>query len=399
MMLMMALQGAQGFTDNFSAARRGVPPPQQGGAQDMVPMMAMMQRNQMANAELEFNRQKFSAEQQQAMRQQEMDAAAAKELGVHPAVLALAREKFGENIAEQHGSHTVGANDRLFFGNQQVAGALPEYHDANFINREAKTATPIAAAQDFLLRKAAAGAQRNITTVDARNVNNGFDAMLAQAQEERKAMTGKTERLGEIANVTNEMADIAYNNPKVFDPTADFDALMTQGEGILKKWAAGEPLTPEQTQYLSAYNRAKQLNVSEGFALVAGLKPISEAEVKLGLQTALGPSKPIPQVMVRAVQAELAAKRQQAMQNEFDAYQAQALETARKGGEGYSPAAHRMHMMEWEKNNPVSADAFQDVLAKLSKKFPYGGGGAAPNTYTGDPNDADAMAAFYNKRP
>lgn len=363
------------------------------GGLDMGSILRMQQlqaaqANQQADNELQrqafsLKQREFDAGQQAAQKQAEMDAEAAAQLGVHPSVLALAREKFGENFAERFGMTTLSPGEVATSNGQEIARNAPllQATDSGVFNPDPRSGGAFQTNQDMLrnaLARAAAGATRVTNTTDNRNMNNGFDAMLGQSMEDRKAMAGKTEKLNALAAATSEMADIAVANPKVFDPTADVEALMTQGEGILKKWVAKEPLTPEQTQFLSAYNRAKQLNVTEGFGLVADLKPVSEAEVKLGLQTALGPGKPIPQVLVRSVQAQLAARRQADLQNEFDRSQALMLQAARRGEFVYSPAAHRMHMMEWEKNNPVSADAFQDVLATLSKKFPYGGGGAEP---------------------
>ena len=399
MQMMMLMSGVQGFADNLGAAQRGEPVQQSGGMREFVPMMAMMQRGQAQSQELELQRQQLAAAQQAAQREQEMLMKAAPAyaeragIPVEAAYAAMIGKggPFADALAKNMEDYTVG--DIRFSGLDDSARARA-FQKADLgafdpLSGQTSIDPAVVAAKRLIARD---GATR--LDVDARNMSNGFDAMLGQAMEDRKAMTAKTDKLNELAAITGEMADIAASNQRVFEPAADFDALMTQGEAILKRAVANEPISSEETQFLSAYNRAKQLNVTEGFNLVANLKPISEAEVKLGLQTALGPGKPVPQVMVRSVQAQLAARRQADLQNEFDRSQAEMLRAAQAGGEPYSPAAHRLHMMEWEKANPVSQDAFQDVLSTLSKKFPYGGGGDR----LADDASVDDVAQFYNNK-
>lgn len=159
--MMMLMQGVQSFTDNFSAARRGVQPPQQGGGmQEMVPMMAMMQRGQAANAEMELERQKFSAQQQAAQRQTAEDEVAAKHFNVPVEVLRLARQKMGEEYAERLGTQVVGANDRLISGGQQVVGALPEVTPGGSFNRETLQYVKNPAMQADALARGQSGATR-----------------------------------------------------------------------------------------------------------------------------------------------------------------------------------------------------------------------------------------------
>lgn len=58
MQMMMLMSGVQGFADNLGAAQRGAPVQQQGGGmREFIPMMAMMQRGQAQNQELELQRQ------------------------------------------------------------------------------------------------------------------------------------------------------------------------------------------------------------------------------------------------------------------------------------------------------------------------------------------------------
>lgn len=122
MQMMMLMQGAQGFTDNFSAARRGVQPPQQGGGmQEMVPMMAMMQRGQAANAEMELERQKFAAAQQAAQQRSQMLEQAAKDMGVPLAVVASNPDAVITAYADRLKAQKLGAGDQLYVGGEKAA--------------------------------------------------------------------------------------------------------------------------------------------------------------------------------------------------------------------------------------------------------------------------------------
>ncbi len=165
MQMMMLMSGVQGFADNLGAAQRGEPVQQSGGMREFVPMMAMMQRGQAQSQELELQRQQFAAEQQALQQQMQEDAAAAKHLNVPVEVLRLARQKMGEEYAERLGAQTVGANDRLYFGGQQVVDALPEYHDGVLVRRSDGAATPVQAAQDFMLKRAVLGRPDQRTSV------------------------------------------------------------------------------------------------------------------------------------------------------------------------------------------------------------------------------------------
>lgn len=409
MLLMQSLQQLPQSLSKQNLPPRGAYAPggyggqQDGGMGDLVPTMLRMQQmraaqeNQMADNALQQRQfeagqvalqQKASEEQQRIERIKRAIPGISAATGQPPEVVEAAlmggldSNPLVEAMGKNAENYSLGNVRFSGSGNNPIARAMESVRLGAFDPVSGQTIVDrnIVAADKDIARSG-----RTSVNVDARNMTNGFDAMLGQAMEDRKAMTGKTDKLNELAAITGEMADIAASNPRVFEPASDFDALMTQGEAILKRAAANKSLSPEETQFLSAYNRAKQLNVTEGFNLVANLKPISEAEVKLGLQTALGPGKPVPQVMVRSVQAQLAAKRQADLQNEFDRSQAEMLQAAQAGGPPYSPAAHRLHMMEWEKANPVSQDSLQDVLATLSRKLPYGGGGKAAGRPDDDP--------------
>lgn len=117
MQMMMLMSGVQGFADNLGAAQRGAPVQQQGGGmREFIPMMAMMQRGQAQNQELELQRQQFAAAQQAAQREQEMLMKAAPAyaeragIPVEAAYAAMIGKggPFAEALAKNMEDYTVG---------------------------------------------------------------------------------------------------------------------------------------------------------------------------------------------------------------------------------------------------------------------------------------------------
>ena len=166
MILMQGLSNLTGSMSKQNLPPRGAYTPagygqQGGGMGDMIPQMLRMQQMQAQQANMaadnELQRKQFEAEQAAAQQQAASDEQAARELGVHPSVLRLAREEFGKRRAEHLGAHNVGADSRLLFGDKQVAGALPEYHEGGLVNREAMTYQPLQGAQEYGFKKAALG--------------------------------------------------------------------------------------------------------------------------------------------------------------------------------------------------------------------------------------------------
>lgn len=208
MMAMMLAQGLQGFADNLGAARRGVAPPQKGGAQEMIPMMSMMQRNQMAQ-------QQFAMKQQQAQEEAARNDAAARALGVDPAILSLNPSEFGKNAAEASGVQVLSPGQRAMIGERVIANnpALLQAVTGGFANLQDGTYKKDSGLFASELAKAAAG--RSQTNVNVTNpIQSEFDKkVMGQAADLYLEAQNEAKSSRTMANEFGAINDLLANTP------------------------------------------------------------------------------------------------------------------------------------------------------------------------------------------
>lgn len=185
MLLLSALQQLPQSLSKQNLPPRGAYVPggygsqQGGGTEDLMSTMLRMQQmramqeNQQADNALQ--QRQFEAQQAAAQQQQEMLLRAAEDYAAQAglskdAVYAAMIGKGGpiaDALAERLKPQKIGATDRLFVDGAQTVGMAPQYHDGTLIDVEKGTETPLTGVRGFQLQKAAAGAARNLTTVNA----------------------------------------------------------------------------------------------------------------------------------------------------------------------------------------------------------------------------------------
>ena len=185
MILMSSLQqlpqslSKQNLPARGSYAPQGYGQQQGGGMEDMVPQMLRMQQMQAQQANIqadnELQRKQFESSQQAAQQERAMLMKGAEEyakragISLEAAYAAMLGKggPFADALADRLKPQKIGATDRLFVDGEQTVGMAPQYHDGTLIDVEKGTETALPGVRGFDLQKAAAGAARNSTTVNA----------------------------------------------------------------------------------------------------------------------------------------------------------------------------------------------------------------------------------------
>lgn len=362
-----------------------------GGGLDMGSILRMQQiqaaqANQQADNELqrqqfEMNRQKAVAEQQQAQERAAMVERAIPGLvestgqsadvvravllgGIEPSNPLL---KAVGALAEPY--TMSGGQVRFGPGNTPVAQVADKTEIGSFLPASGEhTIDQSVLAANRMLRRD--GATR--VSVDASQIDKGFGAMQEIAQKEREKMIGDVAAIGDQAMAARELTEMAVNKPEWVGPAADARAAAIRAWGGVKN-LAGVPMTPEETEFLSFYDRAKEINLDSAIAKAQKLTPVTTVELQKAEDSVLGPGSMVPDIVRRSARLNALYDYAKRKADYSDQVQSQMLLDAKRGGEPYNAARHRLAIQEWEKSNPVYTPQHVAELKAMSERFPGGG--------------------------
>lgn len=400
--MMMLMQGAQGLADSFGAARRGVPQQQSGvGAQGMVPLMAMMQRGQLAQQNYDLEQQKFAAEQAAAERQRAGIAQFAQKNNLPPELAEAAWGELQKALASQYETRTLGEKDEVYGPDGRLIAqnaADAEYRDGGVYDPATRQWTPLSEAQKALLAQKLAGATRisNPVTITQDTLSTKLAETPAKRYEEiSSAASGAQSALAATRSIY-EMAKLA---PDLFGPgmtlTAEAEKGIKAAENIL---AEGGSLDPQQERLLAI---AKAVEVRQTNSAITRLRDIggndTEKEYERVKKAIPGLETSLPSQELVFIQEKTAADHLTGLERHV----AQRLREAQQTPGQLGLTTTNDAIDEYNRMNPLG-----DALAKNLQAVMESRGWRTTGTLPGaggdpfediDPNDPDALVGAYKK--
>lgn len=406
MSLMMIYQGMNDFARNISRQSQGpsnLPPGwggggggQQDSAANMLPMLLDMKKFQAAQAnqlaDNQLQRDQFNATQAAAQSQQDAKIAAARALSARegiPFEIALASmdEHPGpliQALGENRKNYTM--DGVRYDANNNAVAETPQIADQGLWYRTQNKYAPNVSAQRYALEKARSGATR--LSVDARNQNNGYEAMLNVATEQRKTMGQEYKDAYDNANVANRAWEVASKYPDIVGPGSGADQSLREIQAFGAKHGIGS-LPQAGAEKLAAYNLIKEGQFDVATKKVQKLRPASDTDFNGAKEVALGPQSTVPEIAVKALRARADADYQLSYLQEYDRTMGDALRSG-----SYNPASHEAQMREWLKSNSPYGPSFVDELKGLAAAYPAGGSSAPP-----PPNaSVDDLVNYYKAK-